>query len=100
MEVRKSEVEKILGYEISTGDFERALASAKRKQQRIYDREHRAEVLEQWYLVKLTEEIVRANALSLFTLEIGRTLYDMEKEHRLNEHGTPVHNHILPVPAL
>lgn len=100
MEVRKQEVEELLGYEITDEDFKEALRAAKRKQEFIYQREHRSVILEHWYLVKLTEEYVRSNAFSHFTMDLCRILKDMEKEHPFNEQGTPSDNHILSVSAL
>ncbi len=52
---------------------------ARHKQEYIYQREHRQVVLQHWYLVKLTEEYVRSLAFSKFTMDLCRTLQDMEK---------------------
>lgn len=99
-EVRKKEVQELLGFGISDEQFEEALECARRKQQYIYDREARPVTLRRWYLVKLTEEYVRSNALSRFTMDLCRTLFDMEKEHQFNEHGALSDNHILADAAL
>lgn len=79
--VKKEEVEQLLGSEITDEQFEEALKYAKHKQEYIYQREKRPVVLQHWYLVKLTEEYVRSLALSKFTMDLCRTLRDMEKEH-------------------
>lgn len=100
MEVRKEEVEEILGCEITDKDFVDALGCAKRKQLYIFNLEKRPVIMEHWYLVKLTEEYVRSNAFSRFTMDLCRTLRDMEKEHQFKEHGAPSDNHILSVSAL
>ena len=100
MEVIKKEVEEILGCEITESDFADALKCAKRKQEFIFNLEKRPVIMERWYLVKLTEEYVRSNAFSRFTMDLCRTLQDMEKEHQFNEHSAPSDNHILSVPAL
>lgn len=100
MEVRKEEVEEILGCEITEKDFDDALKCAKRKQEFIFSQEKRPVVMEHWYLVKLTEEYVRSNAFSRFTMDLCRTLRDMEKEHLFNELGAPTDNHILADSAL
>ncbi len=99
-EVRKEEVQELLGLGISDEQFEDALGCAKRKQRYIYSREERSVVLQNWYLVKLTEEYVRINAFSRFTMDLCRTLFDMEKEHQFNEHGALSDNHILADSAL
>lgn len=100
MKVEKKDVEEILGCGITDEQFNKALEYAKRKQAYIYRREHRAVVLQHWYLVKLTEEYVRSNAFSHFTTNLCRTLQDMEKEHLFNELGAPTDNHILADSAL
>lgn len=83
-ETMKQEVEDLLGCEISDEQFQEALECAKRKQDYIYQREQRPAVLQRWYLVNLTEEYVRSLAFSKFTLDLSRTLMDMEKEHSAN----------------
>lgn len=98
--VKKEEVEELLGSEITEKQFDKALEYAKRKQDYIYRQGHRAVVLQHWYLVKLTEEYVRSLALSKFTMDLCRTLRDMEKEHLFNELGAPTDNHILADSAL
>ncbi len=99
-EIRKEEVQALLGFGISDEQFEEALGCAKRKQRYIYSREARPDTLQRWYLVKLTEEYVRSNALSRFTVSLCRTLSDMEKEHQFNEHGALSDDHILADSAL
>lgn len=73
---------------------------ARHKQEYIYQREHRQVVLQHWYLVKLTEEYVRSLAFSKFTMDLCRTLQDMEKEHPIINQSAPTNNHIVAVPAL
>ena len=78
--VEKKEVEELLGCEITDEQFEEALKYARHKQEYIYQRERRQVVLQHWYLVKLTEEYVRSLAFSKFTMDLCRTLQDMEKD--------------------
>ena len=98
--VKKGEVEKLLGCMITDEQFNKALGYARKKQEYIYNRDHRAVVLQRWYLVKLTEEYVRSLALSKFTMDLCSTLRDMEKEHSVNCQSAPTDNHIVAVPAL
>lgn len=100
MEVKREEVEEILGCGIAEDDFAEALKCAERKQRYIYRQEGRPVVLEHWYLVKLTEEYVKSKAFSKFTVDLCRILRDMEKEHQFNELGAPTDNHILADSAL
>ena len=97
---RKKEVEELLGCEITDEQFEEALKYARHKQEYIYQRERRQVVLQHWYLVKLTEEYVRSLAFSKFTMDLCRTLQDMEKEHPIINQSAPTNNHIVSVPAL
>lgn len=99
-EVRKEEVQELLGRSISDAQFEEALGCARRKQRYIYEREARQTTQQHWYLVKLTGEYVRNNAFSRFTMDLCRTLFDMEKEHQFNEHGALTDDHILADSAL
>lgn len=98
--VKREEVEEFLGCEITDEQFNQALEYAIRKQKYIYEREHRAVILQHWYLVKLTEEYVRSLAFSKFTMDLYRTLRDMEKEHSAICQSAPTDNHIVAVPAL
>lgn len=98
--VEKREVEELLGCEITDEQFEEALEYARHKQEYIYQRERRQVVLQHWYLVKLTEEYVRNLAFSKFTMDLCRTLRDMEKEHSIRNQSAPTDNHIVAVPAL
>lgn len=95
MEVTKGEVEELLKCEVSDELFEEALAYAKKKQQYSYKREKRAVIMQHWYLVKLTEECVRALAFSKFTMDLCETLNNMEKERPVNDQSTPIHTHIV-----
>jgi|GEM_PF-376600 len=92
--VEKKEVEELLGCEITDEQFEEALKYARHKQEYIYQRERRQVVLQHWYLVKLTEEYVRSLAFSKFTMDLCRTLCDMEKEHSIRNQSAPTDNHI------
>lgn len=96
----KREVEELLGYMIADEQFNEALEYAKRKQEYIYQQERKAVVLQQWYLVKLTEEYARSLAFSKFTTDLCRVLCDMEKEHSAICQSTPTDIHIVTVPAL
>lgn len=98
--VEKKEVEELLGCEITDEQFEEALKYARHKQEYIYQRERRQVVLQHWYLVKLTEEYVRSLDFSKFTMDLCRTLQDMEKEHPTINQSAPTNNHIVAVPAL
>ncbi len=98
--VKKSEVEELLGCGITDSQFEEALEYAKRKQTYIYGREKREVILEHWYLVKLVEEYVRSLAFSRFTMDLCRTLRDMEKEHPVKDQSAQMDNHIIAAPAL
>lgn len=98
--VEKREVEELLGCTITDEQFEEALKYARHKQAYIYQREPRAVVMQHWYLVKLTEEYVRSLAFSKFTMDLCRTLQDMEKEHPIINQSAPTNNHIVAVPAL
>lgn len=96
MEVTKSEVEELLGCEVDEKLFRDALAYAKKKQQYSYEREKRPVILQHWYLVKLTEECVRALAFSRFTMDLCETLNNIEKERQVNDRSTPIANYIVP----
>ncbi len=98
--VKKEEVEEILGCGITEDQFNKALGYAKRKQECIYKCEHRSVVLQHLYLVKLTEEYVRSLAFSKVTMDLCRTLRDMEKEHSAICQSAPTDNHIVTVSAL
>ena len=67
---------------------------------RTYQREPRKVVMQHWYLVKLTEEYVRSLAFSKFTMDLCRTLRDMEKEHPITDRSAPTDIHIVAVPVL
>lgn len=97
--MKRPEVEELLGFGITDKQFREALECARRKQEYIYQRERRPVVLQHWYLVKLTEEYVRSFAFSKFTMDLCRTLRDMEKEHSANSQSAPTDNHIVAVPA-
>lgn len=98
--VTKQEVEDLLGCEITAEQFEEALGYAKHKQEYIYDQEKRPTVLQDWYLAMLTEEYIRSLAFSEFTMDLCRTLHDMEKEHSVKNQSAPTDIHIVTVPTL
>ncbi len=83
--IKKQEVEELLKCKITNEQFEEALEYAKRKQANIYRLEQKRVALQHWYLVKLTEEYVRSLAFSRFTMDLCRTLRDMEKEHPVKD---------------
>ncbi len=86
-EVSRQEIEALLGFEITSEQFKEALAYARHKQAYIYQQEGRPVVLQHWYLVKLTEEYVRSLAFSKYTMDLCKTLRDMEKEHLISNRG-------------
>lgn len=98
--IKKEEIEAILICNLTQEQFNEALQYAKRKQEYIYNQEHRPVALQRWYLVKLTEEYVRSLAFSKFTMDLCRTLQDMEKEHPAKCQSAPTDNHILADSAL
>lgn len=98
-EVRKAEVEELLGSSITDSMFDEALSYAKKKQERIYQNDGREVVLQHWYLVKLTEECVRNLAFSEFTMDLCMGLHDMKKEYLKNRHSASKNNYIVAVPA-
>lgn len=96
MEVTKKEVEELLGYEITDKQFEDGLAYAKKKQAFSYEREKKEVIMQHWYLVKLTEECVRALTFSKFTMDLCEMLNNIEKEHLVNDRSTPISTYIVP----
>lgn len=99
-EIRKEEVERLLGCGITDGQFDEALKCAKRKQEYIYGQERRPVVLQRWYLAKLTEEYVRSLAFSRLTMDLCGNICNMEKEHPFNkEQDAPKTNHIVSIPG-
>lgn len=98
--VKREEVEVLLGCGITDKQFKEALKFAKRKQEYIYKREHQAVVLQHEYLIMLTEEYVRRLAFTKFTMDLCRTLRDMEKEHPVKNQSAPTNNHIVTDSAL
>lgn len=96
----KQEVEELLGCSITEPMFKEALGYARRKQEYIYQMEKRPVVLQHWYLVKLVEEYVRSLAFSKLTMDLCRTLRDMEKEHSASCQSAPTDIHIVATSAL
>lgn len=87
--MQKKEVEDLLKTSIPDELFEQALEYAKRKQEYIYNREHREVVLQHWYLVQLTKEYVISLSFSQFTMDLCELLRNMEKEPQVIDHETP-----------
>lgn len=75
--VRKEEVEELLKHEITDKEFQEALQYARHMQQYIYQQERRPVVLQNWYLVKLTEEYVRSLDFSKYTMGLCRIAQDV-----------------------
>ena len=97
--MEKREVEELLGYSITDNQFEEALECAKRKQRYILRQDSSPIVMQHWYLVKLTEEYVSSLAFSKFTMDLCRTLNNMEKEHPAKSQSAQTYNHIVAVPT-
>lgn len=93
--VRKEEVEELLEFEITNEQFQEALKYAVHKQDYTYELEGDKRILQHWYLVKLTEEYVRNLAFSKFTMDLCRTLRNMEKEHSVKNQSALTDNHIV-----
>ena len=94
----KTEVERNLGRKISDDDFRRALADAKRKQDFLFNVGYRY-VYGEDYLLKLVCEYINQNSLSDFTMELSRTLNNMEKEHSFRRTERPTRTPIVAVSA-
>lgn len=90
MEVRKEEVEKLLGYEISEENFEEALDHAKRKQKLLSKIDKRPVIMEHWYLIMLIKEYVEICAFSKFTVERCKRLIDIEKAFRAHQNNEKI----------
>ncbi len=84
----KNEVEQLLGCSIRSDIYNNAAEYAKRKQSLIFKKEGRKEVLTSDYLIKLIYESVKQIAFSELTFNLGKELYNIEKEH-LHKQGTP-----------
>lgn len=95
MRVTKSDEEGILRCKIDDGLFQRALNEARQKQKYIL--EHKAVVLQYWYLVKLTEEYVRILDFAERTKDLCE-MRNMEKEHSTNSQSAQSDNHIITDP--
>lgn len=68
--ISKAGLETMLGSSITDTMFKEALGCARQKQEYIYQREKREEVLQDWYLLELMKEHIKSIALSKFTLEL------------------------------
>jgi len=84
--VKKEEVEELLKYEITDKEFKEALQFAKHMQEYIYQQEKRPVVLQKWYLVKLTEEYVRSLNFSKYTMDLCKTMQNVEIKPGRNDY--------------
>lgn len=98
--MQKQEVEALLGFRITDEQLREARGHALRKQEHIYQMERPPSVLHHGYLATLTEEYARSLALSKFTMDLCRTLQNMEKEHSANCQSALTDSHIVAVSAL
>lgn len=98
-QIKKEDVENLLGCCITDSQFAEALGYAAKKQEILYKRRENPEILQREYLIKLTEESVRSLALSRFTMDLYRNLCNMEKEHPAGAAVPKTTNHIVSVPA-
>lgn len=92
--MEKKDVEELLKCSISDEMYREALESARRKQRYIFSQEHRAVVLQDWYLLQLTKEAVISLTFQKFTRDLCETLRNMEKERQINN-PTLLHATIL-----
>lgn len=99
-DVKKEEVEKMLGGVITDSQFAEALENARKKQEYIFQQEKRPVILQHWYLVKLVEEYVISLGFSKFTMDLCRTLSNMEKEHSTKSQSAHTDIHIVTGTAL
>lgn len=96
----KREVEGMIGSELSEDLRHTALTYAERKQQCIYEQCHDPVVMQEWYLSVLMEEFIKRNALSEMTINLCRTLRNMEKEHSAKSQSAQSDIHIVTGSAL
>ena len=92
--MEKKDVEALLKCSISDEMYREALESARRKQRYIFSQEHRAVVLQDWYLLQLTKEAVISLTFQKFTRDLCETLRNMEKERQI-KNPAPLHATIL-----
>ncbi len=93
--MKKKEIEELLEVKIQDELFQEALGYAERKQRYIYSQNHDPVVMQHWYLVMLTGEYVRSIAFSKFTMDLCRTLNNMEKEHSAKSQSAQSNIHIV-----
>lgn len=91
MIIKKDDAEAYLGHAITDRQFKEALQKAIKKQVHIYRVVKDPEVMRSWYLAVLTAEYVDDAAFSETTLEIGRKILNMEKEHPTKCQGAQTH---------
>lgn len=81
----KKEVEKLLGHDVTDGEFKEALEHARRKQELLSKIDKRPVITEHWYLITLIKEYIEICAFSRFTLERCKRLIDIEKACRAHQ---------------
>lgn len=80
--MEKKDVEELLKCSISDEMYREALESARRKQRYIFSQEHRAVVLQDWYLLQLTMEAVISLTFQKFTLDYAKRFAIWKKSAR------------------
>lgn len=98
--MEKREVEGMIGAELSENFRRAALTYAERKQQCIYEQCHDPAVMQKWYLSTLMEEFFKRTAFSEMTMNLCRTLRNMEKEHSAKSQSAQSDIHIVTGSAL
>ena len=93
--MEKREVEERLKIYVSDEQFNEALKYAGRKQRYIYESTNNPVVMQNWYLVELTVEYIRSMIFSHLTMDLCRTLRNMEKEHSANARAPLQDSHIV-----
>lgn len=79
----KAELEKRVGVEMPEEFFRKVLDQAERKQRFLIERGDSI-AAEDWYMEQLIEESFRSRSLSVFTMQLGIAMAEMEKEHSEN----------------
>lgn len=94
--IKKSDIEMILRYKISSDLFDKSLNSAKNKQTYLFKNSKDSAILQDWYLQQLVREYIISFSFQEFTLDLCRAFNNnMEKEHQTKSQGTPYSNHIV-----
>ncbi len=76
----KAELQKEIGQEMSEEFYEKVMDHARRKQSFLINRGEDA-ASEDWYFNQLVVEAYKAKSLSMFTMQLGVVLAEIEKEH-------------------